>query len=134
MKYLSLIFCISFLFLASFQMQAQHNHGSHNHGANTIKKKVEPKGGITDIIMVYGNCAMCKRRIEGSLDYIKGIHSVDWDIDTKVLTVKYDNEKITKDEIKKKVAAAGHDTDKFIAKKEVYDKLPGCCQYERPNK
>lgn len=82
--------------------------------------------------MVYGNCGMCERRIEGAVSSLEGVRSADWDADSKVLTVQYDDATISLDDIKKKVAEAGHDTDKFKASKEVYDNLPGCCQYERP--
>lgn len=132
MKQLNLIFSLAFLLLVSFQAQAQHDHSSHDHGTKAKKVKTEPVAGVTDIIMVYGNCGMCESRIEDSLANTKGVQSADWDVETKVLTVKYDNEIISKDEIKKTVAKAGHDTDKFRADDEVYNKLPGCCQYERP--
>ena len=132
MKQLNLIFSLAFLLLVSFQAQAQHDHSSHDHGTKDKKAKTEVVAGVTDIIMVYGNCGMCENRIEGSLANTKGVQSADWDVETKVLTVKYDNEIISKDDIKKTVAKAGHDTDKFRADDEVYNKLPGCCQYERP--
>lgn len=132
MKYLSSIVSLGFFLLFAFQVQAQHDHGSHGHQAKTKKAEAQPVGGVKDIFMVYGNCGMCERRIEGALANVKGVHSADWDMDTKVLTVQYDDEAISLDEIKKKVAAAGHDTDQFRAEKKVYDKLPGCCQYDRP--
>lgn len=132
MKQLKIIFSLAFLTLISFQIEAQHNHRSHDHSSNTKTKKVKPVGGATDIIMVYGNCEMCKIRIEGSLINVKGIHSADWSIETKVLTVTYDLEVITKNAIKNMVAKAGHDTDKFLASRNVYDMLPACCKYERP--
>ena len=31
----------------------------------------------------------------------------------------------------KKIAAVGHDTEKYLADDKVYEKLPGCCHYER---
>ncbi|MCB9326463.1 MAG: heavy-metal-associated domain-containing protein [Lewinellaceae bacterium] len=80
---------------------------------------------------VYGNCGMCENRIEGALKNVKGIQSADWDVDTKMMAVQFDNEVISLDEIKKKIADVGHDTDKFQAKEEVYTNLPGCCQYDR---
>lgn len=82
--------------------------------------------------MVYGNCGMCERRIERTLTGVEGISAADWNVDTKMLTVAYADGVITLDAIKEKLAAVGHDTDKFRASQEVYDKLPGCCQYERP--
>ena len=132
MKHLSSIISVGFFLLLAFQTQAQHDHGNHNHQAPAKNTEVQPAGGVKDIFMVYGNCGMCERRIEGALANVKGVHSADWDVETKVLTVQYDDEAISLDEIKKNVAAAGHDTDKFRAEKKVYDKLPGCCPYDRP--
>lgn len=123
---------MAFLLLTYFQVQAQHDHGSHSHEPKKIEKKQPATNSVTDIFMVYGNCGMCEKRIEGSLASVEGVHSADWDVDTKVLTVKYDDAIISLDKIKEKVAAVGHDTDKFRAKDEVYAALPGCCQYERP--
>lgn len=48
-----------------------------------------------------------------------------------MLTVTYDPAKTGKDALSKKLAAVGHDTEKYKAKDEVYDKLPACCHYDR---
>lgn len=80
---------------------------------------------------VLGNCGMCKKRIEGALTGIEGIYQVDWKVETQILTVQFDKKKISLQEIHKKVAAVGHDTEKERAADEVYAKLHGCCQYER---
>ena len=42
--------------------------------------------------------------------------------------------KTNQDEILKRIALAGYDSDKFLAPDDVYSKLAGCCQYERVNK
>ncbi|MFQ5445992.1 MAG: heavy-metal-associated domain-containing protein [Saprospiraceae bacterium] len=81
---------------------------------------------------VYGNCGMCKRRIEGALKEVPGVYGAVWEKGTKKLTVNYDEATITLDDIQKRVAAVGHDTDKFRADDKVYDNLPGCCLYDRP--
>lgn len=83
-------------------------------------------------IKVYGNCGMCQRRIEGALADVAGISEASWDMETKMLTVKYDGKKISSMQIQQKVAAVGHDTDAVRAPDEVYAKLHGCCQYDRP--
>ena len=81
---------------------------------------------------VYGECEMCKRRIENTLkvDWIK---SANWNVESKVLTVQY---VLTADitgvkKIKQLVAAAGHDTDDYKALDNIYQSLPECCHYER---
>ncbi len=132
MKHLSAIFSLCFFLFLGVQVQAQHNHGSHGKDHKAMDAKKESVGGVTDIFMVYGNCGMCENRIESALADVKGVNSADWDVDTKVLTVKYDDGVITLDEIKKKVTAVGHDTDKFRATDEAYSSLPGCCQFDRP--
>ena len=84
----------------------------------------------TDSIKVYGECGMCKSRIEKALKH-EGITTAAWDDETKILVVTYDPIKITNDDIQKRVAAVGHDTEKFKADDKVYKKLPGCCLYDR---
>ncbi|WP_315815209.1 heavy-metal-associated domain-containing protein [Paraflavitalea speifideaquila] len=84
----------------------------------------------TDSFKVYGNCGMCKKRIEKSLA-AEGIARAEWNVATKMMTVTYDPARITNEAIQKKIAAVGHDTDKFSADAQVYDKLPGCCLYDR---
>ena len=79
-------------------------------------------------IKVYGNCAMCKARIEKALDY-KGIKQAAWDPTSKELKVAYNPGKITELKIHEIVASVGHDTDKVKAKDEVYAALPFCCLY-----
>src|SRR5882757_549487 len=73
----------------------------------------------TSTIRVYGNCAMCKKRIETALDH-KGVKLAKWDPKTKELEVVYNSEKITEMQIHEIVASVGHDTDKVKAKDEVY--------------
>lgn len=82
------------------------------------------------VIKVLGNCDMCKNRIEKAAK-TEGVTSADWDANTRLLTVIFDPVKTNTDSIGKKVAAAGHDTDKYKAPDDVYSKLPACCHYER---
>lgn len=79
-------------------------------------------------LKVYGNCGMCKERIEAALDH-KGVKKATWDATTKNLEVVYVSSKINEQQICDLVSAAGHDTDKSKAKDEVYAKLPFCCLY-----
>lgn len=87
----------------------------------------------TDKIKVLGNCGMCKKKIETALK-VPGVSSADWDKNTKILTVSYDSTKISNDQVQKKVAAVGYDTQKVKATEEAYGKLPECCQYDRTGK
>ena len=84
----------------------------------------------TDTVKVFGECGMCKNRIQKALK-LEGISAATWDTDTKLLSVTYNPGKISNEDIQKKVAAVGHDTEKYQAEDAVYNKLPGCCKYER---
>jgi len=79
-------------------------------------------------IRVFGNCVMCKNRIETALDHA-GIKYASWNTETKDLEVVYNNHKISEKEIHELIAATGHDTEMVKAKDEVYAKLPFCCLY-----
>lgn len=85
----------------------------------------------TSTFKVYGNCSMCKNRIETALLKNKNIKKATWDVNTKMLTVVYNPHLISLDNIHKIVADAGHDTDKVKANDTTYKNLMGCCQYER---
>jgi copper chaperone CopZ len=82
----------------------------------------------TATIKVYGNCSMCKKRIETALDQ-KGIKKAEWNTKTKELQVVYSSAKINELQIHEIVAKVGHDTDKVKAKEETYALLPFCCLY-----
>ena len=47
------------------------------------------------------------------------------------MTVTYDVAKVKNKDIQKKVAAVGHDTEKYKASDKDYAALPGCCKYDR---
>jgi copper chaperone CopZ len=81
---------------------------------------------------VYGNCGMCKKTIEGSLKDQEGIYSAIWDKETKLIEVNFNEESISLEEIKKKIAKVGYDSEDYRATKKAYSNLAGCCQYERP--
>ncbi len=86
----------------------------------------------TEEVKVYGNCGMCKTRIEKAVKAVDGVTKATWDKETQMLSVAFDTEKTNVDAIQKAVAEVGHDTDAYKAKNETYNALPGCCKYERP--
>ncbi len=87
----------------------------------------------TETFKVWGNCGMCKKTIEKSLK-VKGVSSAKWNRDTKMMTVVFDKKLIDLPTIHKKIASAGYDTELETASDEVYNKLHGCCQYDRKAK
>ena len=93
----------------------------------------QTKNKLTETVKVYGNCGMCKKIIEKA-GTEKGVSTTIWDKDTDMATITIDSKKTTIDEVLKKIAAAGYDSDKFRAPDAVYNDLHGCCQYDRPAK
>lgn len=117
------ISAVVFLLMAANQLNA---------AINPILAELEiVSDSTTESFKVYGNCGMCKRTIEGSLNDQEGIYSSNWNKETKIMEVNYNSSLISLDEIKKKITAVGYDTEEQKATEETYKGLPGCCQYER---
>lgn len=91
------------------------------------------KNAKTETVKIYGNCGMCETIIEKAGN-LKKVAQVDWDKDTKMATLTYDSTKTNQDEILKRIALAGYDSEKFLAPDTAYNSLAGCCQYEREAK
>ena len=85
----------------------------------------------TEEFKVYGNCGMCESRIEKAATSVKGVTSADWDKESKMMVVTFDEAKTDLKQIQTAIADKGHDTGDYRADAKTYDKLPGCCQYER---
>ena len=85
----------------------------------------------TEKFKVAGNCDMCKNRIEKAAKSVEGVTSANWDKDTKMIEVKFYPDSTSLHKIEMAIADAGHDTEMHKASDEVYNKLPGCCHYER---
>ena len=98
-------------------------------GANA-QKGIKTAATKTENIKVAGNCGMCKARIEKAAT-IAGVSKANWDIKTHLLAVTYSPSKISSEEIQKKIAAVGHDTEKVKATDKAYASLPSCCKYKR---
>lgn len=87
----------------------------------------------TEKFKVYGNCGMCETRIEKAVNAIEGVASAEWDSETKMIEVTFEESKTDLNIIHKAIADVGHDTELYTAKDEVYDRLHGCCKYDRPD-
>jgi len=88
----------------------------------------------TIIIQTSAECGDCKNRIEGKLNYTKGILFAELDLETKKASVKYKTKKLDALTIKHIIAKIGYDADEVKAKKEDVEKLPKCCQPGGMNK
>mgnify|MGYP001122404727 CR=1 FL=1 len=118
MKAIKLYIIILFTVAVGANTQAQ----THDHSKMITVK--------TDTVKVLGNCDMCKSRIEGAVKS-EGAGAAVWNATNKLLVVSYDPSKTNVDILLKKVAAVGHDSEKYKAEDKVYNSLPACCKYER---
>jgi periplasmic mercuric ion binding protein len=82
-------------------------------------------------IEVNGNCEMCKKRIENAAFSVSGVKSAEWHIDDHMLHLILNEQKSSIADVKKAIAEVGHDADDVKATDEQYEKLHGCCMYER---
>jgi len=80
---------------------------------------------------VEGLCEMCKERIEAAAKSVHGVESADWNMDSKQVHISFDKSHTNIDDVKKAIADAGHDNDKYRASDDVYSKLPECCLYRK---
>jgi len=88
-------------------------------------------GNKTEKFKVKGNCGMCETRIEKAAKAVDGVSSADWNKESKMMKVVFDDSKTDVHKVHMAIAKAGHDTEMHKAKDEVYNKLPGCCKYDR---
>lgn len=120
MKTIKLLFAMLIAF-ASYQ------------SASAQSDKTQRTIGIkTENIKVSGTCSMDKRRIENAAYTVDGVKSAVWDEYSQVLTLKFSVfKKDAADNVQKKIASVGNDTEKYRADDTVYQKLPDCCHYQR---
>jgi hypothetical protein len=85
---------------------------------------------VTETFAVSGNCGMCEKKIEKAATEA-GATVAEWDVDKKELKVTFNSSETSLAKIQKKIAKAGYDNAGAKATQESYDKLHGCCKYER---
>lgn len=88
-------------------------------------------GNKVEKVKVYGNCDQCKARIEKAAKAVDGVATANWDKKTQMMDLAFDDSKTDAHKVEMAIAKAGHDTEMHRATDEAYNKLPGCCQYER---
>lgn len=92
-------------------------------------KKI-PAGAVKETFHVAGNCGMCKKTIEGSLQ-MDGVYRAKWNKKTKLITVVFDSSVVSLSHIQQRIADVGYDNEGFKATDASYDKLHSCCKYVR---
>lgn len=82
---------------------------------------------ITKTFQVKGECGLCKEKIETALD-IPGVSFAEWNKETKMLTVRYNDKKVSEDDIHTTISNLGYATNKVAANANSQSKLDKCCQ------
>lgn len=126
---------ITVIAVLAIVLSSNANAQMHDHSKMSSSSASESTNGVTtqtktETLKVWGNCDMCKARIEKAAK-TDGVSKANWDDKTKQLTLEYNPIKVNSYDIQKKIAAIGYDTEKFKADDKAYAKLPGCCQYDR---
>ena len=73
-------------------------------------------------------CGSCKQKIESKLRNLKGLKSIDVDVDSKSATVEFDPGVTTLAKIEKAIAKVGYDANETRANAKAQSKLAPCCR------
>ncbi len=96
---------------------------------SVIVFNVMAKGGEKEVkIKTSAVCEMCKERIEKNLSLSKGVKEAVLDLDTKIVTIKYNAKKTDEAKLKKIIINTGYDADDVLANDKAHDNLPSCCK------
>ena len=79
---------------------------------------------------VKGNCKMCKETIESAANSLDGVIKVDWDVQTKQLSLVYDSQIIDLLSVHQAIANSGYGTELVEYDADKYENLTLCCKYD----
>lgn len=77
-------------------------------------------------------CGSCKVRIEKTLKAIDGVDEAILNLNTKVVKVKYNPEKVSPGIVRNAISEVGYDADDVKKNESSFAKLPQCCQVAMP--
>lgn len=118
-KVLFILTCLIFVGLTSHEMMAQKK---------PRKNKIIGIGNQYAEFETKAECANCEVLLQDKLLAIKGIKSVTLDLDSEVISVRYNGNQVDENEIKTAILAAGFSVDGEKGYKEPRKNLPDCCK------
>ena len=98
--------------------------------SNNIFAQVATTGKTVVDIKTSAQCGSCKSAIEKAVNNVDGVKSSNLDLETKIVTVKYDVEKTNVDALKSAIVNIGYDADDVAADAKAYENLHSCCKKE----
>lgn len=116
----------------AIKLKVTRNDGSIEEYSNEhVDIDIAKSNAAKATLYVAGKCNMCRARITKAVRGVGGTADVKWDVDTKILTFKYDKTITSPEEVERAVVDVGHDTKNFKADDATYAKLHSCCRYKR---
>ena len=97
---------------------------------NTLFSQTAETGKNYVDIKTSAQCGSCKSAIEKAVNNVDGVKSAELDLETKIVTVKYDVEKTNVDALKSAIVNIGYDADDVAADAKAYENLHSCCKKE----
>jgi len=88
----------------------------------------------TTIRIPTAQCDICKENITYALKRVKGIQTLNVDVDSKIVNVSFDNSVTTLNKIERAITSAGYDANNKKADPDAYDKLENCCKLPKDRK
>lgn len=73
-------------------------------------------------------CETCKARVENKVYELKGIRSVEMNVDKQTIVVVYNSKHVDEQKIKEQIAATGYDADDVKATAAQVAGLDDCCR------
>ncbi len=64
------------------------------------------------------HCAGCENKIKGNIKYIKGVKSIETDLEKQTVTIKYDSSKTTPEKIVAGFSKIGYEVKEVTQKKD----------------
>jgi len=126
MRNLLYVFAAVALILTANACSGSASKQAESNAVDEVKSQV-----VHAMLAVKGSCGMCKTRIEKTAQAIEGVTVAEWSQEAQELHLHFDAAKTSREAISKALAAVGHDTELDKAPDEVYNALPGCCQYRK---
>ena len=103
-------------------------------GCSAFISKNASNHSLKEINIPTAQCGMCVARIDKALNGVDGILKYKVELDALKVKVKYDNEKISLQQIEQIISNTGYQANTIQADPEAYKKLDMCCRLPKDRK
>ena len=97
-------------------------------GCSAIISRNVPNHSMQEITIPTAQCGMCVARIDKALNDVDGILKYKVELDALKVKVKYDNNKISLQQIEQIISKTGYQANNSPADVDAYNKLAMCCR------